>query len=170
MQNVLAMLVEKIDMVSIWSGRILAGLIFVMGFVISYEVISRYFFNNPTQWGMELATMVFGTYMIGGGIFALYKKGHVKMDIFYSKWSPRTRAFADVCTFPLFILFFAVIFWKSAEYGIQSLQTLEHSHTAWGPPLYHWKLTLPIAVFFIILQGLGDLIRNLYLVVTGKEL
>lgn len=170
MKKPLFLIVEAIDTMSIWSGRLLAGFIFVMAFVICYEVVARYFFDSPTTWAIELATMIFGVYMVGGGIWALYNKTHVKMDIFYSKWTMRGRAFADVCTFPFFLAFFGVIFWKAAEYGVESVQRLEHSNTAWGPPIYHWKMTLSIAVFFVILQGLGDFIRNLYLVATGKEL
>lgn len=170
MISLLDSLVRKIDNLTRWSGYILAALIFIITGVICFEVVARYFFNRPTNWAMELATMNFGTYMLGGGAWALLKGGHVKMDIFYNRWSPRTQAIVDACTFPLFIVFFAIIFWKSVFYGIESVQSLEHSHTAWGPPIYHWKMTLPIAVLLILLQGLADFIRNLTLAVTGKEL
>ena len=170
MKRLLAWIVNKIDTLSKWSGYILSGLVIVMGLIITYEVVARYFFNNPTNWAMELATMLFGTYMLGGGAWTLYRKAHVKMDIFYNKWRPRTRAIIDVLTFPFFLLFFSIMLWKSGSYGMQSVYSLEHSHTAWGPPIYHWKMTLPGAVFLIILQGLADFIRNLYCALTSEEL
>lgn len=170
MRNLLRMTVRRIDGLSRWSGWILAGLIFVMTGVIVYEVIARYFFSRPTNWAMEFATMNFGTYMLGGGVWALLKGGHVKMDIFYNRWSARTRAIVDTLTFPLFLIFFSVILWKSAFYGIESVRNFEHSHTAWGPPIYHWKMTLPVAVLLILFQGLADFIRNLTIAVTGDEL
>ena len=135
-----------------------------------YEVIARYLFNSPTNWALELTTMVFGTYLVGAGAWALYRGAHVKMDIFYNRWSKRTRAVVDAFTFPLTMLMLVIVFWKSMVYGVESVRCLEHSHTVWGPPVYHWKMTLPIATLLLILQGMADFIRNITLAITGKEL
>ena len=170
MRKVALFFVSWAETLSIWSGRILAGFIFAMIAVIIYEVVMRYFFNRPTNWAMEMSTMIFGTYMIGGGAWTLYKRGHVKMDIFYNRWSDRKKAVMDSITFPLFFLFLLVVLWKSTVYGIQSLSSLEHSTTAWGPPIYPWKASIPLVVFLFACQGLADFIRNLTLAVTGKEL
>jgi TRAP-type mannitol/chloroaromatic compound transport system permease small subunit len=170
MRKTARLFVRFAEAMSVWSGHVLAGLIFAMIAFILIEVVMRYFFNKPTNWAMELTTMVFGTYMIGGGAWTLYKKGHVKMDIFYNRWSARTKAVMDSVTFPLFFIFLMVILCKSASYGLESLASREYSSTAWGPPLYHWKLSIPLVVFLFACQGLADFVRNLFLAVTGREL
>jgi TRAP-type mannitol/chloroaromatic compound transport system permease small subunit len=166
----LSLVVRKMDYLSIWSGRILAGLILIMAGIILYEVVARYLFNSPTIWGLELATMIFGTYILGAGAWTWYRGAHVRMDLFYDRWSKRTKAVIDVFSFPLVLLFLGVIFWKSSVYGIEAIRLMEHSHTVWGPPVYHWKMTLPVAILLMMLQGLADFLRNVTLAITGKEL
>jgi TRAP-type mannitol/chloroaromatic compound transport system permease small subunit len=170
MQKMLSKIVQIIESITKWSGYLLAGLVVVMTLIVGYEVVVRYFFNKPTNWAMELTTMIFGTFMLGAGAWTLLKDGHVRMDIFYNRWSKRGKALADAATFPLITFFLAVILWKSAIFSLESIRELEHSHSAWGPPIYYWKATLPIAVMLMILMGFSKFIRNLYFLVTGREL
>lgn len=153
-----------------WSGRFLSLLVIVMMGIILYEVVLRYFFNRPTTWALELTTMIFGVYMMGGGIYALLVDGHVRMDLFYDKWPVRRKAFADVLTFPLFMFFFCILLWKATAYGIDSLVMMEHSKTTWSPPIYPWKLSIPIIVLLMLAQGLSNFMKNLHLLITGKTL
>jgi TRAP-type mannitol/chloroaromatic compound transport system permease small subunit len=148
----------------------MAVLLFVLVGMVMFEVISRYVFNRPTIWGLEASTMVFGPFALISGAYALLHRGHVKMDIFYDRWSERTKAIIDACTFPLFLMFIGIILWKSAGYGWQSCMIREHSVTAWSPPIYLWKLTIPLAALLIAFQGIADFIRNVTLAVSGKTL
>lgn len=166
----LGYIVHKIDTLSEWSGRGLFLLILVMIGTIMFEVVSRYLFNRPTMWSLDASTMVYGTYMIGAGAYALLHGAHIKMDLFYARWSKRTKAIVDVCTFPLFLLFGSILLWKSGIYGWQSFMRLEHAVTAWSPPIYYWKMTVPAAVLLILLQGVSKFIRDLTFAVSSKEL
>ena len=169
MKRFLTATVRVLDNLSRWSGNILSLLIFVMIGIVLYEVIARYLFNSPTNWALEASTMVFGTYMVCGGAYALLYKEHVTMDIFYSRWSDRRKAIVDSCTFPLFIFFFGVMLWKATAYGIESVQMREHASTAWGQPLYHWKMTAVLGILLMVLQGCSDFIRNITFAITGEK-
>jgi len=170
MRKFLGRLVRKIDTLSHWSGNAMAVLLFVLVGIVMFEVISRYVFNRPTIWGLEASTMVFGPFALISGVYALLHRGHVKMDIFYERWSERTKAIVDLCTFPLFLIFVGIILWKSAIYGWQSFIIRERSVTAWAPPIYLWKLMIPLAALLLTFQGIGDFIRNLTYVLSGKKL
>ena len=51
-----------------------------------------------------------------------------------------------------------------------SLIVLETSgRTPWEPPLYPIKMTIPIAAFLLLLQGLAGFARNLATVVKGRR-
>lgn len=163
-------IVHKIDALSKWSGRVLALLIYVMIGVMAFEVVARYVFDSPTIWAVETSTMAFGVFVIGAGVYTHLYRAHVKMDVFYSHWSQRTKAIADACTFPLFLATCAVLLWKSGVYAGQSLSIWEHSSTAWGPPLYPLKVIIPLMVLLMVLQGISHFIRDLTLAVTRKEL
>jgi len=114
--------------------------------------------------------MIFGIYMMGGGIYSLLINGHVRMDVIYSKLSKRAQATMDCITFPLLLSFLGIIFWKAFVYAEKSIAILEHSSTAWSPPIYIWKATVPIIVGLFMLQSSANFIRNIFLAVSGKEL
>ena len=170
MKRFLSATVRVLDSLSRLSGNILSLFIFAMIGIVMYEVISRYLFNSPTNWALGASTMVFGTYMVCGGAYALLYKEHVSMDIFYSRWSDRKKAIVDSCTFPLAMFFLGVMLWKATVYGIESVQMLEHASTAWGQPLYHWRMTAVLAVLLLVLQAFSDFIRNVTFAVTGEKL
>jgi TRAP-type mannitol/chloroaromatic compound transport system permease small subunit len=163
-------IVNIFDKISEWTGKIVSWIIVLIVGIILYEVIARYIFNKPTVWAVESSTMLHGVFLVFGGVYAMFTKSHVNMDLFYIKWSKRKRAIVDLCTFPLTIILFLTMLYFLTYYGIESLIILEHSHSPWSPPLYYSKMLLPVGLILIILQGIGDFIRNLTLAITGREL
>ncbi|MBS3919554.1 MAG: TRAP transporter small permease subunit [Deltaproteobacteria bacterium] len=145
-------------------------LIYVLVIIIMYEVTLRYIFGLPTVWVFEASTMVFGALALGSGAYAQVNKAHVSMDLFYRGRSKRTKAVMDACTYPLFIGFLIVLMWKSGAYAYLSLARLEHSTTAWGPPLYLIKTAIPVATALLALQGFADFVRNVAFAITGGDL
>ncbi len=170
MRYKLSSLVNVIDQAGRLSGNLLSLILLLMIAIVMFEVIARYLFNSPTSWSLEAATMAFGTYVIGGGAYAVLSKAHVNMDIFSSKWSERTRATVEACAFPLVAVYFSIMCRQAVQYGLESLQMGEHASSVWGPPLYPWKLTIAAALILMWLQLAADFIRNLYFAVTGEKL
>lgn len=166
----LVWLLHMIDSVSDWSGKILSWLVWGMIGIILFEVVARYAFDSPTNWAHESSTMVFGTFAIGAGAYTLFHKGHIRMDLFYTRWSDKTRAIVDVCTFFLFLGFCGVLLWHSAADAWRSVTVLEHTGTPFRPPVYHWKTLIPVAVALMLCQGLSDFIRNLVFAISGRKL
>jgi len=152
--------VSVIEFISDWSGKIFSFLAVIVVGVISYEVISRYVFNAPTIWAHETMTYFCGIYYMMGGAYTLYFEGHVSVDVFYIRFSPRVRAIVDLVTFPLFFAYIGVLIWTGAEYSWESIMYKETSPTAWAPPLYPLKLAIPVGAFLVLLQGLTKFVRD----------
>lgn len=157
-----------IDNLNDWVGRILAYGIFLMFILVLTEVIRRYFFNSPTVWGNELTQLIFGVYVILSGGHILARGGHVNVDIFYARLSPKGRAIADIITFTIFFLFCGILLYYSSSLAWESLTTLEHSQSAWNPPLYPFKLMIPVAALLLLLQGTAKLIRDIRVLVSSE--
>ncbi len=138
--------------------------------MVSYEAFSRYFFDNPTVWAMELSTLVFGVYMIWSMAPSILNKGQVAMDAFYNKWPPRTRAIVDSATFVLVLIFCLTVFYEAAYYAVESWQASERSRSLLQEPLYHWRAILALGAFIFLLQALSSFIKNIWLAVTGENL
>ena len=160
-----------VDTVSELSGKLVSILIFFMTGVLFLEVTLRYVFNAPTIWAHELTVHLFGAYSVLAGAYVLLHHQHIKIDIIYGLFSPRGRAIIDSVTYLFFFLFIVVML----RYGIMTAwravelrQTV--SPSPWGSPLWPLKLTLPIAAFLMLAQGLAHFIRALKMAITGKEL
>lgn len=160
---------KAIDNISEYSGRVVSFLSIGLVVAITYEVVARYGFNSPTEWAYETAIFFFGAYIILGGAYTLRQDGHVKVDILYGFLSPRRKALFDLLTFWLFFSFCGILVWKGWQFGWTSLLALEHTDTAWSPPIYFFKMTLPVGATLIFLQGVAKFLRDLIFVVTGKE-
>lgn len=170
MSDVLRKFVLVMDYVSLQLGRLARLGIFVLIGILLYEVITRYIFNRPSVWTTEMAAMVFGFYFLIGGPFTLMRDGHVRMDVIYSKWSPRTRALVDVITFPL-ILVYLTTFVVGGIHTVQyALRVNQHSMSQWAPPLAPIEIVTVVGGGLLLMQGLSHFIRDLYMLITGRAL
>jgi TRAP-type mannitol/chloroaromatic compound transport system permease small subunit len=158
-----------IDKLSEWSGKAASFLIIPLILFICYDVFMRYVLSKPTDWAGELSTYVFGTMWLIGGAYALLTRSHVQMEIFYNRFSPRSRKIIDVSVAPFFFLFIGVLFWQGLNLAIASWAKMEHSWTMWSPPIYLPKTMIPLGAFLILLQGLAIFIRNILNLVQGEQ-
>ncbi len=163
-------LVTAIDRCNARIGRILATLILLMGGIMLYEAVARYFFQSPTTWAYEISKMVFGFYMIWAGAHALLCKEHVSMDLFYARWTPRAKAGMDCATFIFFVLFISLLLHKVGMDALFSASIKETSNSTLSQPLYHWRVSLFFGIVLLALQGLSQFTRNAWFAVHGEEL
>ena len=160
-------MISYIDKFSEITGNVVCFLTLVLLGVVLYEILMRYVFNQSQLWAFETSLFIFGTLFCLGGAYTLFRQGHVKMDILYARWSPKARAIMDIVTFILFLIFIGVLLWKGWDLAVRAFELGEKSDSPWGPYLWPAKIMVPIGAFLVLLQGLSQLIRNIF-VVTGK--
>ncbi len=166
MQNLLLF----IDKVSTWVGQFFSWLILALTLMISWEVFSRYFLDNPHAWAFDVMSMMYGSLFMMAGAYTLSKNGHVRGDVLYGFFPPRLQAWFDLILYFLFFIpgVFALAY---AGYGFaaDSWAINEHSNvTANGPPVYPFKTILPIAGFFLLAQGLVEIVRCIVCIQQGE--
>ena len=165
--------VRFIDTISDWiGGNVLSLMTLALLFVVCFEVISRYMFDEPTDWAFELTYMIYGSYFMLGAGYTLLKGGHVRTDIFYNDWSFRTRGILDSVLF--IIAFFpgmAFFFWIGVQELIHAWETLERSDvTPWGASLVPFKASIPAAAALLLFQGVSELLKSIYAAVKNEEM
>jgi TRAP-type mannitol/chloroaromatic compound transport system permease small subunit len=136
----------------------------------SIEIVCRYFFNKPTIWSYELGQMIFGSYFLLAGAMTLRERGHIGMDLLLIRMSPRHQAILNSVTFVLTVLFCSVLIWKGWEFAFASLKRWEHSTSVWGPPIYPYKLMLPLASLLLLLHAFSNFLKDIYFALTGNHL
>jgi TRAP-type mannitol/chloroaromatic compound transport system permease small subunit len=162
--------VAAIDSLAAWIGKISAWLVIPLVAGLVYEVFSRYLFNAPTLWAFDVTYMLYGALFMLTASFTLYRKGHVRTDIFYRLLSDRWQAIVDgvlylMFFFPGMILFFLA----SWDYFYLSWATGEQaSLTAWRPPMYPFKGVIPLTALLLIIQGISEFIKCVEAVKDGR--
>jgi TRAP-type mannitol/chloroaromatic compound transport system permease small subunit len=159
-----------IDRISTFVGQAFSWLIVTLTLMISWEVFSRYVLDHPHAWAFDAMIMQYGTLFMMAGAYTLAKNGHVRGDVLYSFFEPRTQATLDLI---LYILFFIpgviALTYAGFFYAAESWAMNEHSNiTANGPPIYPFKTMLPLAGGFLLLQGIVEIIRCVICVKTGE--
>lgn len=98
-----------IDRLSYYSGEFVAYWAVIAVFVYYFEVVSRYVFNSPTNWAHEAMFLMFGMQYLIAGAYAALTEAHVRVDIFYARWSPVAKAWVDLFTSVFFFIFAGTI-------------------------------------------------------------
>jgi len=158
-----------IESVNNWLGRTVRWAILVILGVALIEIVSRYVFNSPTAWSLELQAFVWGFYFIIGSAWVLLRDEHVRMDALYHRWSPRRRAIFDVATFPLVAVYVIIYIRGGIDTALFSLRWGEISYSRWAPPLAPIKIIMVVGAVLLLLQAIAILIRDLNVLVGGKE-
>jgi len=150
-----------VDRISTWIGQAFAWLIVGLTGLIGYEVFARYVLNSPHSWAFDVQIMMYGTLFMMAGAYTLAKNGHVRGDILYGFFKPRTQAFFDLVLYLVFFLPGVVaLAWAGYSFAAESWAINEHSSiTADGPPIYPFKTIIPLAGALLLLQGLVEILR-----------
>lgn len=147
---------SAVTRVNHWIFMVTVWLMAVVVPVMLYEVIARYFFNAPTVWGMELAVLLFGPYFLLGGPYLLHLKGHVALDLVRQRLSPVWQRRMDLVNYPMIVLFCAILLYFSAPAAWSAWNYKETSFSAWNPPIWPVKVTVPLALALMMLQAMVE--------------
>ena len=157
-----------VDRLSTFIGKVFAWCALLLTLLISWEVFSRYALNNPHAWVLDAQIMLYGTMFMTAGAYTLSKNGHVRGDVLYGFFQPRTQATVDLV---LYIVFFLpgiiALTWAGWIYAGESLAIREQTFSADPLPLYPFKYVIPLAGFTLLLQGLVEIVRCVQCIQTG---
>jgi TRAP-type mannitol/chloroaromatic compound transport system permease small subunit len=162
-------LLLTIDKISTFVGQAFSWLIVALTLLITWEVFSRYALDEPHSWAFDVMIILYGTLFMMAGAYTLAKAGHVRGDVLYGFFEPRTQATIDLILFVLFFIpgVFALTY-AGYYFAAESWAVNEHSSiTASGPPIYPFKTMLPLAGVFLLLQGLVEIIRCVICIQQG---
>jgi len=150
-----------VDKVSTWVGHAFSFFIVALTLHVAWEVFSRYALDNPRAWAFDVMIMFYGTLFMMAGAYTLAQNGHVRGDVLYGFFRPRTQAALDLA---LYIVFFipgvVALTYAGYFYAADSWRIDEHSNITYeGPPVYPFKTVIPLAGAFLLVQGIVEIVR-----------
>lgn len=165
-------LVWIIDSLSENLVKIICWLGLALVLVLCYEVVMRYVFNNPTVWAADISRMLGASFATLGLAYTLRHRGHVRVDVFYSRLSDRGKALVDViCTLLLFFPLLICMLYASVSWTVSSWSRGETwQMTAWYPPTGPIRTAISVGWCLFLIQAGAEFVRNLYFLWRGKQL
>ena len=162
--------ITTIDTINLWAGNIFAWLTVPLIFTVMYEVTARYVFTAPTVWAYDMSRFLYGAMFVLGAGYALSKGVHIRSDFLYRDWPVRVQGTLDLA---LYLIFFfptmLILLWVCGDWALTSLVRGERGmDTAWAPLLGPVRMSLPIGIALLALQGVAETFRAAYAAKTGK--
>jgi len=165
-------LVRAIDWLAEWVGKIVCWLALVIMLSMTFEVTMRFVFNNPQMWSYDLTYMMGATLFLLPTAYVLLRRKHIRVDIFYNRYSPKMQHIVDIA-FILLLLFpaigvfvhqawhYAIISWKQGEIAQMSF---------WEPTMIPIRFVVAFGFSLLALEVVSWFIREVFSLVTGRSL
>jgi TRAP-type mannitol/chloroaromatic compound transport system permease small subunit len=159
-----------IDSLSTWVGKSFGWLILVLTLATSYEVFVRYVLRAPTTWAFDVSYITYGAMFLMAGAYTLSRNGHVRGDVVYRLWKPRTQATMDLILYIIFFLPAVAAFiyagWNYAQMSVRFREVSIFSPA--GVPVFPLKALIPVTGVLLLLQGIAEIIRCVLCIRLGS--
>ncbi|MFM2319603.1 MAG: hypothetical protein RLZZ215_2224 [Pseudomonadota bacterium] len=153
---------SAIDKLSYWIGRSVMWLVLLMVLISAGNAIIRKLFNTSSNAYLEAQWYLFAAVFLLGASYTMLQQGHVKIDVFISRFSRPTQVKIEI--FGIVMFLFPLVYFVIVEIFpilVQTYKTGEMSENAGG--LIRWPVyaLVPIGFFLLGLQGLSELIKRI---------
>jgi len=152
-----------------WSGRTVSWVSLLLVLVTFSVVVLRYVFDGGSIALQETTTYLHASIFLIGMAYTLQQDAHVRVDIFYSKFSKQNKAWVDLFG-ALFLLlpFMLFISWISWLYIADSWAVLEGSREAGGlPGVFLLKSLILLMTSLLSLQAFTQVARNIEIILNA---
>lgn len=161
MPKAIRLYVKWIDTFNRWVGKVAMYLFFVMAAVMLWSTVSRAMFGAPVNWALETTQFLLSAYYLLGGAYSMQEGAHVRMDLFYSRFSPRKRAITDAITILFVVFFLGVLLWGALSSTQYAIQYNQKNYSAWSPVLWPVKVAMTIGIVLMLLQVISQFFKDL---------
>lgn len=164
-------LAGAIDALNERIGGMVKWLLLLAVLVSAGNALFRYGLNMSSNAWLEIQWYLFSLVFLLGAGYALKHNAHVRIDILYGRFSPRTQAWVDLVGSLLFLLPMAgLIAWLGWSTFADSYAIGEMSPDAGGLSRWPIKLAIPVGFALLALQGVSEAIKRAAFLMGKGEL
>ncbi len=153
--------VRVVDKIGKAAGVVAMFLTFVLLAILIESSAARLFFGVSHIWSVEVAMFTMSAYYLLGGALSEQDDYHVRMDLFYNRFSPRTKAIMDSITGLLVIFYLVFLFTGAVSNTHWAWTNKQVNFSAWAPPMTPIKLIMTVGVLLMLLQVIATFFRDL---------
>ena len=154
-------IIDSIDQVSERIGKGASWLTLLLVILVCFDVVTRYILCDSAAWVMALEWHLFALIFLLGASFAFKHDRHVRVDLFYAKFSPKDKALVNLIGNSIFLIpWCIVIIIYSFNYGMTSFTIRETSPDPGGlPARYLIKFAITFGIVLLLLQAIGEALK-----------
>lgn len=160
--SLLVACVKGIDALTERVGRLTAWVTVLLVLLVVYDVVMRYSFQVTTAAMVELEWHLFSLIFLLGASYALKHDKHVRVDVFYHRWSPKRQSWINLLGQLLFVIPFSAVWLRSSlRFAQNSYIIRETSPNPDGLPAWYLiKAVMVLAALLLLLQSIAELLRQ----------
>lgn len=147
------------DKITKYLGYFTAFVLVVLVLLVVYDASIRYLFSSGSIALQELEWHLFDVVILFGISYTLKHSSHVRVDVFYSNYSEKTKNIINIISSVFFILPFSIlIIYISIDFVLISYEQHEVSSNPGGLEYrFLVKSLLPLSFAFLILQTISHI-------------
>ncbi len=161
MQKYLNIYVRVVDRASDYVGLVAMYLIFLMVGILLLDAVTRNVINIPLHWGIEAAQFTLAAYYFMGGAMTIKNDDHVRMDLFYGKYTRKGKDWIDVATIGCLLFYLVVMLIGSISSLEYAIETNEKRFSMWNPSMIPIKVLMVGCIGLMILQTISMIIKHI---------
>ncbi len=165
-------LINFLEAINEFAGRLFSWATVLMVVLICTEVILRYVFNRSLIWMVELEIYLFAfSFLLAAGYSFKHDK-HVRVDLFYSNYSERKKAWINLLGGIFFLLPWCVIsIIGCLKYANISWRIGEVSQQPGGlPAVYLLKYSIVLGFVLLLIQAIASILQSFLTISSKNEL
>jgi tripartite ATP-independent transporter DctM subunit len=161
-----------LDRISKYAGYLAAILVVCLSLLVAYDAMMRYFFSEGSIALQELEWHLYDAVFLLGLSYALKHDKHVRVDIFFERYSNDTKALMQITAMLLLVIPFSLLMIiDSYDMTLQSY--LQHEISSDPGGLTHrWiiKSVLVLGFVLLLIQALSEVLKAWYRLESKKIL
>src|SRR4026209_1243596 len=145
---------DAVDWLTENLGQWLKWLVLFSSLISAFNALMRYAIHYSSNAWLEIQWYMFGAMFLLAAGYALKHEEHVRVDVFFSRMTPKQQAWLDVFGGIFFLLPMAVIIaWMSIPMVRNSVAINEMSSDPGGLLRWPFKILIPLGFVLLAIQG-----------------
>lgn len=155
---------RAIDALSAAFGKIADWMVAASCLISAANAVIRYSLSYSSNAWLEAQWYLLAGMVMLGASYTLFRNEHVRVDLLYSSYRPRTRLYVDIFGMTFFLLPTTILLtWMTWSFFTNSWFSSEYSSNAGGLLRWPVKLILPVGFLLLTLQGFSEIIKRIAL-------
>lgn len=152
-------MIQIIDNITEFIGKLSAWLFFFIGLIVTYEVFMRYVFTQPTIWVDEVSsvTQIWATYI--GVSFALKHKDMIVIDIAFRDPNTVIRKILETFSLIIIMVFSFIAIWYGFELWLDSTLKGHTTDTYLALPKWFTQASIWVGFSLLFIQAVVEVIK-----------